>query len=105
MKEYEQYKEVIRYYPKCVQVLEFPVRRIESEKCECWFLLSRSNASMEKREASEVLCHEYVQLPTTCRPVCDNCQMLLLKLKCNSRLTLSDEVPIPPEFTAKADKY
>ena len=62
MEEYEQYKEVIRYDPKRVQVLDFPVRRIESEKCERWFLLSRSNASKEKREASEVLCHECVQL-------------------------------------------
>ena len=62
MEEYEQYKEVIRYDPKRVQILDFPVRHIESEKCERWFLLSQNNASKEKREASEVLCRECVQL-------------------------------------------
>ena len=41
MEEYEQYKEVIRYDPKHVQVIDFPTRRIESEKCERWFLLGR----------------------------------------------------------------
>ena len=62
MEEYEQYKEVIRYDPKRVQVIDFPARRIESEKCERWFLLSQSNASKENREASEVPCRECVQL-------------------------------------------
>ena len=63
VEEYEQYKEVIRYDPKPAQVIDFPARRIESEKCERWFLLSRSNnVSKDKREASEVPCRECAQL-------------------------------------------
>ena len=38
--EYEQYK-VIRYNPKSVQIVDFPVKRIESTKCEHWFPLSQ----------------------------------------------------------------
>ena len=63
MEKYEQYKEVIRYDPKRVVVVDLPVRRIESAKCERWYPLSqRKGITKEKREASEVLCQECVQL-------------------------------------------
>ncbi len=63
IEEYEQYKEVIRYDPKSVQIVDFPVKRIESTKCEHWFPLSQSHSvAKKKRETPEVLCHECVQL-------------------------------------------
>lgn len=59
-----QYKEVIRYDPKRVQIIEFPARRIESEKCQHWFPLGRGNATKEKKQAPELLrqeCLQYLQ--------------------------------------------
>lgn len=48
--EYEQYKEVIRYDPKSVQIVDFPVKRIESTKCEHWFPLSQGHSVTKKKE-------------------------------------------------------
>lgn len=62
LKEYEQYKEVIRYDPKRVKIVDVPVKRITSAKCECWFPLARSGITKEKQLASEVLCRECLQL-------------------------------------------
>ena len=63
VEEYEQYKEVIRYDPKRVWIVDFPVKRIESANCEHWFPLSQGRSvTKKKRETSEVLCQECMQL-------------------------------------------
>ena len=48
IEEYERYKEVIRYDPKSVQIIDFPVKRIESTKCEHWFPLSQGRSIAKK---------------------------------------------------------
>ena len=60
MEEYEQYKEVIRYDPKRVWIVDFPVKYIESAKCDP--LSQGRSVTKKKRETSEVLCQECMQL-------------------------------------------
>lgn len=63
VEEYDQYKQVIGYDPKKVRIVDLPVKRIESTKCERWFPLSQSHGvTRKKRENPHVLCRECVQL-------------------------------------------
>ena len=46
--EYAQYKDVIRYDKKGVQIIDHPLRYISSTKCKLWFPLPLHGTSMEK---------------------------------------------------------
>ena len=62
LEEYERCKQVIGYDPKNVRIIDVPIKRIESVKCEHWFPLSRGRTTKEKQQASELLCRECIKL-------------------------------------------
>lgn len=59
--EYTQYRDVLRYDQKSVQISEKPFSRICSVHCKLWFPIARS-CSKAQKQASEVTCVECVRL-------------------------------------------
>ena len=58
LEEYEQCKEMIKYDPKSVRVIDVPVKRISSSKCKLWYHTTGRGISKQKKEPSEMICSE-----------------------------------------------
>ena len=60
--EYQQFKDVIRYDKKSVQITNEPFHWISSVKCQVWFPMPSGGYSKEKKKSSAVICRECVRL-------------------------------------------